>query len=231
VRQILTLYRKASDRYLFILMSTTAILGEQRVLLQDVDWECFEFLLRKLGETRATRLAYSQGLLEIMTPLLPHESAKCSIDRLIAVLIEELDLNVRSTGSLTCKREDLDRGVEPDNSYYIQNEPLVRGKENINLSEDPPPDLVVEIEYSNSAINKLGLYAALGVPEIWRYDGKKLDIYRLEITEYVRCENSPIFQPIDVKDIPKFLQKQKQIGEIQTIKNFRSWIRKQIGKD
>ncbi|MGK7875765.1 MAG: Uma2 family endonuclease [Xenococcaceae cyanobacterium] len=211
------------------MVSTAPILGEQRALLQEVDWQCFEFLLQKLGETRATRLTYDQGVLEIMTPLLPHESAKCGIDRLIAVLIEELDLNVRSTGSLTCKREDLDRGAEPDTSYYIQNEPLVRGKDNINLSEDPPPDLVVEVEYSSSAINKLRLYAAMGVPEFWRYNGKQLRIYRLEGKEYVPCKNSAIFEPIDVNEIPRFLQEQKNIGEIPMIKAFRACVREKLG--
>ena len=140
-----------------------------------------------------------------MTPLLPHESAKCGIDRLIFILCEELGLNLRSTGSLTLKREDLDRGAEPDISFYIHNESLIRNKENINLSQDPPPDLVVEIEYSSSAINKFQLYAAIGIPELWRYNGKELFIYRLQNQEYLQCENSVIFEQINVNEIPLFL--------------------------
>ena len=87
-------------------------------------------------------------------------------------MCEELNLNLRSTRSLTLKREDLDRAAEPDNSYYIENEPLIRNKTNIDLTEDPPPDLIIEIEYSSSAMNKLQLYAAIEVPELWRYNGK-----------------------------------------------------------
>ena len=207
---------------------TTATLGEQRVLLQNVDWECLEFLLKKLGENRATRLNYSQNLLEIITPLLPHESAKCNIDRLVSILCEELNLHMRSTGSLTLKREDLDRAAEPDNSYYIENELLIRNKTNINLTEDPPPDLIIEIEYSSSAINKLQLYAAIGVPELWRYNGKELFIYKLENGKYLQCENSPIFEAINIKEIPTFLEKQKNIGEIAMVKEFRSWFQPQI---
>ena len=207
---------------------TTATLGEQRVLLQNVDWECLEFLLKKLGENRATRLNYSQNILEIMTPLLPHESAKCNIDRLVSILCEELNLNLRSTGSLTLKREDLDRAAEPDNSYYIENEPLIRNKTNIDLTEDPPPDLIIEIEYSSSAINKLQLYEAIGVPELWRYNGKELFIYKLENGKYLQCENSPIFEAINIKEVTTFLEKQKNIGEIAMVKEFRSWLKPQI---
>lgn len=209
---------------------TTATLGEQRVLLQNVDWECLEFLLKKLGESRATRLNYSQNLLEIITPLLPHESAKCNIDRLVSILCEELNLNLRSTRSLTLKREDLDRGAEPDNSYYIK-KTLIRNKTNIDLTEDPPPDLIIEIEYSSSAINKLQLYAAIGVPELWRYNGKELFIYKLENGKYLQCENSPIFEAINIKEIPTFLEKQKKIGEIKIVKEFRSRGKKQVRSD
>ena len=207
---------------------TTATLGEQRVLLQNVDWECLEFLLKKLGENRATRLNYSQNILEIITPLLPHESAKCNIDRLVSILCEELNLNLRSTGSLTLKREDLDRAAEPDNSYYIENEPLIRNKTNIDLTEDPPPDLIIEIEYSSSAINKLQLYEAIGVPELWRYNGKELFIYKLENGKYLQCENSTIFEAINIKEVTTFLEKQKNIGEIAMVKEFRSWLKPQI---
>ena len=143
-------------------------------------------------------------------------------------MCEELNLNLRSTRSLTLKREDLDRAAEPDNSYYIENEPLIRNKTNIDLTEDPPPDLIIEIEYSSSAMNKLQLYAAIEVPELWRYNGKELFIYKLENSKYLQCENSPIFEAINIKEIPTFLEKQKKIGEIAMVKEFRSWLKPQI---
>jgi Uma2 family endonuclease len=84
---------------------------------------------------------------------------------------------------------------------------------------------VVEVEYSHSAVNKLQLYAAIGVPELWRYDGKELKIYRLEGKEYTESENSPTFDPVPVKNIPQFLQQSQKIGEREVKRNFRAWVK------
>ncbi|WP_448603815.1 Uma2 family endonuclease [Thermoleptolyngbya sp.] len=199
--------------------------SEERVVLQNVSWRLYEQLLQELGESRAVRLTYDQGTLELMSPLLPHESSKCSIDRLIAVLAEELALNFRSVGSLTCKREDLQRGVEPDSAYYLQNEPLIRQNAQIQLPDDPPPDLVVEIEYSRTALDKLPIYAALGMPELWRYDGRSLSCYRLAGSAYEETDTSPAFSPIPIQDIPRFLQLASSAREIEMVRQFRAWVR------
>jgi Uma2 family endonuclease len=181
-----------------------------------------------MGSERATRLAYDEGLVEIMTPLMPHENSNRLIEVFVGVLCEELGLEIKRAGSLTLTRDDLERGAEPDSSYYIQNEPLVRGKEEINLDNDPPPDLVLEVEYSRSRIDKLSLYAAMGIPEFWRYNGSVLRIYRRESGQYVERNNSPTFAPIAVTEIPKFLQQSRKVGEITCTRNFRNWIRQQL---
>ncbi len=185
-------------------------------------------MLHETGEDRISLMTYDQGTLEIMTPLMPHERANRQIERLIWILVEELGLNILSVGSMTCNREDLERGAEPDSSYYIQNEPLVREKDEINLAEDPPPDLVLEVEYSRSAINKLRLYASMRIPEFWRYDGRSLRIYRLDKEEYHLCENSPTFAPIVVSEIPRFIKETKKIGEVAMVQSFRAWVRQQM---
>jgi Uma2 family endonuclease len=202
--------------------------GEQRVLLHSISWQTFETLLEDLDETRSVRLSYDQGDLEIMALLsLPHENDNRLIEVLIGVLVEELDLEIKRAGSVTCKREDLERGAEPDSCYYIQHEAIVRNKDKIDLNNDPPPDLVVEIEYSHSALPKLSLYAALGVPELWRYNGSELSVYQLVGDKYNLCQDSPTFSPIRVTEIPRFLRKSKQVGEVKMTKAFRQWIRKQ----
>lgn len=129
-------------------MVTTRAIAEQRVVFRNISWQTFKAMLTEMGSDRVSRLTYDQGTLEIMTPLMPHERANRQIERLIWILVEELGLNILSVGSMTCKREDLERGAEPDSSYYIQNEPLVRDREEIDLTQDPPPDLVLEVEYS-----------------------------------------------------------------------------------
>lgn len=202
--------------------------AEERVLLQNINWQFFEYLLEHLGENRSVRLAYDRGVLELMSPLMLHESSKRLIEKLIDVMLEEMEINAKSVGSMTCKREDLDRGAEPDTSYYIQNELLVRDKDRVNLAEDPPPDLVLEVEYSSSDIDKLQLYAALGVPEFWRYDGNQLSIYRLVGDKYLQQTTSVIFVGIALGELPRFLQEQRNIGEIPMIKAFRTWLREQI---
>jgi Uma2 family endonuclease len=209
-------------------MVSTRAIAEQRVVFRNISWQTFKAMLTEIGSDRVSRLTYDQGMLEIMTPLMPHERANRQIDRLIWILVEELGLNILSVGSMTCKREDLERGAEPDSSYYIQNEPLIREREEIDLTQDPPPDLVLEVEYSRSAINKLRLYASMRVPEFWRYDGRSLRIYRLDKEQYQLCENSPTFAPVAVSEIPRFLEETKKIGEVAMVRSFRAWVRQQL---
>jgi Uma2 family endonuclease len=209
-------------------MKQAGILGEQRVVLKNISWHLFESLLTALGEDRSSRLAYDRGLLEIMTPLLPHEHSKRLIEKLIDILTEELNLNIKSVGSLTCKREDLLRGLEPDSGFYFQNEPLVRSNANIDLSQDPPPDLMLEIDFSNQSLNKFPIYISLGVPEVWRYAQDNLQIYLLQQEHYVPVNDSPTFANIPVTEIPRFLERSTQIGEAQMLREFRIWVRERL---
>ncbi|BAC88636.1 Uma2 family endonuclease [Gloeobacter violaceus] len=209
--------------------SMTAIVapvaGEQRILLHKVSWQLFEALLEELGDNRSIRLTYARGTLEIMSPLMAHENSKRLLEKFIDILVEELELNVKSSGSMTCKRDDLEQGAEPDSGFYIANESRVRSKSRIELPLDPPPDLVVEVEYSRSAVDKLKLYAAMEVPEFWRYDGESLRIFRLEAGEYALVENSPTFAPVLTSEIPRFLALSPQSGETAAVRSFRDWVR------
>ena len=204
-----------------------SVLAEQRVLLENISWHLFESLLEALGDDRSSRLAYDQGALEIMTPLLPHEHSKRLIEKLIDILVEELNLNIKSIGSMTCKRKDVSRGIEPDSGFYIQNEPLVRDRQEIDLDRDPPPDLMLEVDFSNSSLNKLPIYSALGVTEIWRYAEGNLQIYQLQQGKYIPVNDSPAFA-IPLTEIPRFLEQSNQIGEAQMLRMFRVWVREQL---
>ncbi len=134
-------------------MVTTRTPSPQRVVLRNISWQTFETILAEMGEDRTSRLYYDQGILEI--------------ERLIFVLGEELNLEIFSAGFTTLKRKDLLQGAEPDSSYYIQNKAWVRNKSEIDLNCDPPPDLVVENNLTSSSLDKLQIYASLGVPELW----------------------------------------------------------------
>ena len=205
-------------------------LAETRTLLTNISWQTFKIMLAEMGSQRNNRLAYESGTVEIMTPLMPHENSNRLIEVFIGVMSEELGLEIKRTGSLTLTRDDLERGGEPDSSYYIQHESLVRGKENIDLATDPPPDLVLEVEYSRSAIDKLVLYASMKIPELWRFNGSVLRVYSLTDGQYTEVESSPTFNRIPVREIPRFLQQAKTKGENATIRDFRTWVKQQISQ-
>lgn len=209
-------------------MLSTSTQAEQRVLLQNISWQTFEMLLAELGEHRSSRLAYDQGTLEIMAPYFEHENDNRLLERFVFAFAEELNIDIKGGGSTTLKRKDLACGLEPDSCYYIQNEALVRGKKEIDLSQDPPPDLVLEIDITSGSLNKFPIYAALGVPEIWRYDGQALRIYRLQNKKYVECEQSPAFPLLPVTLVPQFLEESKIIGETAVIRSFRAWVQNAV---
>jgi len=203
--------------------------AEQRTVLQNVSWETFEVLLRDTGEDRGSRFAYDCGVLEIMTPLFEHENPKSNFGNFIIALAEELGIEIRSAGSTTLKRKISKRGIEPDTCYYIQNELAIRGKETLDLENDPPPDLAIEIDITSSSVNKLGIYSALGVTELWRYDGQNLKFYQLIEGQYVECKFSIAFPIVSVSEINRFIEQSKSMGEIALLKSFRAWVREKLG--
>ncbi|MCC3423354.1 MAG: Uma2 family endonuclease [Microcoleus sp. PH2017_01_SCD_O_A] len=198
------------------------------ILLKNISWKTYESLLNELGEHGGIRLTYDRGTLEIMTPLAPHEGSKKILGRFVESVSEELNIEIRSLGSLTCRREDLARGLEPDQCYYIQNENVVWDKEQIDLNQDPPPDLVVEIDVTSSSIDRLSLYASLGVPEVWRYDGNRLIIYQLEAQEYAERDVSPTFPFLSQVEMLRFLELRRTTKENALLRLFREWVRNEI---
>ncbi|MGJ5674169.1 MAG: Uma2 family endonuclease [Nostochopsis sp.] len=205
-------------------MVATAPVAETRTLLENISWQTFKIMLAEMEQGRSYRLAYYNNMLEIMTPLMPHENSNRLIEVFVGVLCEELGLEIKRAGSLTLTRDDLERGGEPDSSYYIQNEFLVRNKENIDLAIDPPPDLVLEVEYSRPKVDKSEIYTAIGVPEFWRFNGSVLRIYVLSDGQYSEVQFSPTFGSIPVREIPRFIQQARKDGENSTTRVFRTWI-------
>ncbi|MBD1805206.1 tetratricopeptide repeat protein [Microcoleus sp. FACHB-SPT15] len=202
--------------------------GETK-LFHNVSWEEFENLLTELGDNRSSRLAYNQGTLETRMPSQKHEYYKEVIRDLIKYLAEELDLDCESFGSTTWKRKDLLKGAEPDNCFYIQNEPAIRGiKPNIDLSKDPPPDLILEIDYTSPSLNRLSIYASLQVPEIWIYNMNVLCIYQLEAGKYKETDTSLAMGSFPIKEIPSFIEKNITASSREVRKSFRAWVRKYL---
>lgn len=195
-----------------------------RVILENVSWQTFKALLADIGDNRACRFAYDQGMLEIMAPYQEHEAPKIMIGSFIEALADELNIEIMQLGSLLLEREDLRRAVEPDTCFYIQNESLVRGKE-IDLTTDPPPDLVVEVDYTSRSLNKFQIYASLSVPEFWRYKNQQLYIYQLANGKYNLRDQSLAFPFLPIADIPGFIEQSKIVGQRAAVRLFRTRIR------
>jgi Uma2 family endonuclease len=198
-----------------------------RVMFHDVSWQEFEAILEELGAHRAARLAYSQGTLEIRMPLPKHEKAKVIIGDLVKILLDELEIDCEPFGSTTFKREDMAQGVEPDDSFYIQNYSLMVGKERIDLTIDPPPDLAIEVDVTSKT--QLDAYKQLGVPELWRYDNGNLQIDIYQNGEYVKSDVSPTFPNLPILEIiPKFVEQSRLEGRSSALKGFKKWIQDNI---
>ncbi|HAN73048.1 MAG TPA: Uma2 family endonuclease [Planktothrix sp. UBA8407] len=203
-----------------------SILGEKRVTLRGLTWQGYQQILHALPESRAARLTYDHGILEISMPLESHEFALRLIERFIIILVFEMGMKIKTMGSTTLDREDLDRGAEPDNAYYIQNQAKVAGRK-VNLAEDPAPDLVVEVDITHTDIDKNRLYAAMGVPEFWSYNGQEWRIYQLQENTYQECDRSPTFPGVEKEYLYNFLE-QAQQDEIDAEKAFREFIKAKI---
>ncbi|MFQ3617628.1 MAG: Uma2 family endonuclease [Cyanobacteriota bacterium] len=201
-------------------------LGEKRVTLHGLTWDGYLQILDALPQSRAARLTYDQGMLEITMPLEDHEFALRLIERFIIILVVELGMKIKTMGSTTMNREDLRRGSEPDCAYYIQHQPQVAGR-NVDFATDPPPDLVVEVDITHTDINKNRFYASLGVPEFWRYNGREWRIYQLQAGEYVELSHSPTFGWVEKDDLYRFLE-QAQQDEVEAELALRAWAKEKV---
>jgi Uma2 family endonuclease len=195
----------------------------QQLLLEEVSWQQLENILTELGERRNSRLSYSNGLLEIMVPLPEHEKAKEIIGDMVKILLSERGINYESLGSTTLKNQRMTQAVEPDSCFYIQNQVAVIGKNRLDMSIDPPPDLAIEIDLTSRT--QLDNYQILGVPELWRYARRGLQINVLQGGQYVESDSSPTFPDIPIIELVNRYAQQSQIsGSSQAIRAFRQWV-------
>ncbi|MGB8699185.1 MAG: Uma2 family endonuclease [Thermosynechococcaceae cyanobacterium] len=196
----------------------------QRLQVQEVSWPEFEAILNELGDKRASRIAYSDGVLEIRMPLPEHEVDKELIGDMVKILLEELDIDNECFGSTTFKRQDVTKGIEPDQCFYIENYAVMIGKRRVDLTIDPPPDLAIEVDVTSKT--GLDAYQALGVPELWRLEGGQLQISLLEDGQYQTTNFSPHFPQLSIVDgISQFLNFSQVEGRSRTLKQFRQWVR------
>ncbi len=194
----------------------------QRIQLQQVNWPEFEAILDELGQQRSTRIAYNSGTLEIRIPSPEHEVDKELIGDMVKILLEELDIQNECFGSTTFKRQDMEKGIEPDQCFYISNAAQMIGKRRVDLAVDPPPDLAIEVDVTSKT--GLTVYQSLGVPELWQLDAGQVRINRLEGGQYVSATESLYFPELPLSEIiSDYLARSQAVGRSQILKAFRRW--------
>jgi Uma2 family endonuclease len=190
-----------------------------------VPWNAYKDFLRALGD-KHVRHIYDQGLLEIMSPLNSHDWIKRLMGRLIEAMTLDQNILIQSIGSTTITSDAAERGFEADESYYVANEPKVRGKIDFEPDIDPPPDLILEIDVTRSSKSRLPLFAAMKVPEIWRHDGQELVfLVRTRRGIYRPSARSKAFPFLAPEDIVQFLALHGTMSENELIRRFVRWAR------
>ena len=198
---------------------------ENRVVLHNISWTTYQLLLQELADCAAPRLTYDRGELEIMSPTAKHEDVNEAIKLFVNAVAEEIKLVLRGLGSTTFTREDIERGFEPDSCFYIAHESLIRGKERIDLASDPPPDLVFEVDITSSSIDKLSIFADVGVPEVWRYDGERMEILLLHENTYRQSETSSVLASITAEVLTRFVSESLALNRLEWMERVRAWAR------
>ncbi len=212
-----------------ITQAAKAAYTDRRFFLSGVSWQTYEALLADVGDRSSIRLSFINGDLELMSPGGLHDRYKTRFGRMIEAMTEELDIPIDGCGSTTLRRGDIEKGLEPDEAFYIQNEARIRGKMAMELEVDPPPDLAIEIDITSSSVDREGIYAALGVPEIWRYDGDSLRVFRLRPEgTYERAEASPSFPFLLLAEFATFLDPLQDEDQTTWAKRFRAWVRERV---
>lgn len=198
---------------------------EQRVVLDNVSWAMYEDLLDARRDRSVPRFTYDEGQLEIMSPSTEHEELKDVVALLVNAVAEELNINTRSFGSATFRREDVKRGFEPDGCFYIQSLARIKGKTNLDLRTDPPPDLVVEIDITDPSLPKFPIFARLAVPEVWLYDGERMRIYGLADDAYVERTISLALPGVTAEAVSRFIDESFTFDRIVWLRRVREWAR------
>jgi Uma2 family endonuclease len=196
-----------------------------KAVLYGIDWRTYIRLLRVFEESRRLRITYDRGTIEIRERLLQDEAPASLLGRFVNVLTEELQLPCRGGGSVTLRRRRKRRGLEPDNCYWIGNAAALQGRTRLDLRTDPPPDLAIEVVVTSSSLDRLSIYAALGVPEVWRLTAAGLAFNALVAGSYQVQPNSLAFGRLGVADLAGFVAQVGQTDDTDLVRGFREWVR------
>jgi Uma2 family endonuclease len=197
----------------------------QHIVLEDVSWDQYEEMLKQVKDAHF-QLTFDQGRLEIMSPLPEHEWIKQLVGAMVTLIALERNIPMRQLGQTTYRRRQLRKGLEPDQCYYVQNERKIRSRNDLDFNVDPVPDLAIEADVTSRSIDRLPIYAALGVAEIWRHDGRQLTCLHLNAGgTFEPAEMSLAFPFLRVAELNRFLEMWSGMEETALLRAFRDWVR------
>jgi Uma2 family endonuclease len=198
-------------------------------ILNHVSWQTYECLLRDYESSSSPRFTYDRGVLEIMSPLIPHEETNRAIAKIVETILEEWAMEYDNLGSTTFKRPDMERGIEPDTCFYIQNVGNLTGKRSPDLiAGDLPPDLVIEMDVTHDSLDKLPLYAAFGVTEVWRVTVDGITILGLAGESYTERDASIALPPLTHAALSNLLQQRAVLSRLNWVNAIREWAQNNV---
>jgi Uma2 family endonuclease len=203
----------------------------QKVILRNISWDTYERLVTEHGDRGGTHFTYDSRVMEIMVLSQKHEESNRTLALLVDLVAGELEIDVRRLGSKTFKREDLLKGFEPDSCFYIQHVGAIQGKDEVDLRDDPPPDLVIEVDVTSPSLPRFPIFAAVGVPEVWRFDGERVRFYTLEAGRYAEVEQSLALPPLTGAVATRLLGSSKQMRSTEWLRVVREWARQTHTED
>ena len=201
---------------------------EAHLVIRDMGWDSYGAMLQIVGD-RPIRVTYDRGIMEVSMPSQRHEQASQLLGLFVPRLAEELEIAYEPLGMTTWRKRDAAKGLEPDQCYYIKNQAIVREREVIDLEIDPPPDLAIEVDITRSSLDRMGIYAGLGVPEIWRYDGEKIAMWGLgSDRQYQHLTESLSFPWLQAADVTRFVELGRTTDKIRWARELRAWVQNEF---
>jgi Uma2 family endonuclease len=212
-------------------MQATIAPPEERILMDNISWQTYESLLAESVGSPGHRFTYDNGTLEIMVVYVGHENPKRVLENIVELTAAEKRQDCFDSASTTLKRSELLKGCEPDSSFYFRHAAAMRelrGKRELDLQIDPPPELAIEVDITRSSLPRFPIFAAIGIGEVWRYDGKRVRFYALDADNYQEMEASIVLPPMTASQATKFLDLSSRIPSWEWHAALRDWVRSQI---
>ena len=223
---VLDLPRTQTTSIQAIKKAVNLALDEQvSVILSNVAWEIYQAAIQEFWGKQNPHFYYDRGNLLIMSNSSEHEYYNRIIASLIDILAEQFQRNWISLGSSTYQREDIEKGFEPDSCFYFANEEKIRGVKRLDMSVHPAPDLIVEVDITSLSTGRQNIFAAFGVPEIWRFDGEKMQILKLEDDNYVEIKHSLSLSKVTSEKLTEFVDKSEKLSRLEWINEVRHWAK------